>query len=46
MPIVPNFIERLVLLTFNQGPGLMLDFLGAQAFRVVGVGVRLGVFEA
>ena len=46
MPILPNFIERLVLLTFNQGPGLMLDFLGAQAFRVVGVGVRLGVFEA
>lgn len=46
MPILPNFIERLVLLDFNQGPGLMLDFLGAQAFRVVGVGVRLGVFEA
>src|SRR3990172_801386 len=46
MPIVPNFIERLVLLTFNQGPGLMLDFLGAQAFRAVGVAVKLGVFEA
>jgi len=46
MPILPNFIERLVLFNFNQGPGLMLDFLGAQAFRVVGVGVRLGVFEA
>jgi len=46
MPILPNLIERLVLLTFNQGPGLMLDFLGAQAFRVVGVGVRLGIFEA
>ena len=46
MPILPNFIERLVLLNFNQGPGLMLDFLGAQAFRAVGVAVRLGVFEA
>lgn len=46
MPILPNFIERLALLNFNQGPGLMLDFLGAQAFRVVGVGIRLGVFEA
>ena len=31
MPIRPNFIERLMLLNFNQGPGLMLDFLGAQA---------------
>jgi predicted O-methyltransferase YrrM len=46
MPILPNFIERLALLTFNQGPGLMLDFLGAQAFRAVSVAVRLGVFEA
>src|SRR5574341_211342 len=46
MPILPNFIERLALLTFNQGPGLILDFLGAQAFRAVGVAVRLGVFEA
>ncbi len=46
MPLTPNFIERLVLLTFNQGPGLMLDFLGAQAFRAVGVAVHLGVFEA
>ena len=24
----------------------MLDFLGAEAFRVVGVSVKLGVFEA
>ena len=46
MPIQPNFIERLVLLTFNQGPGLMLDFLGAQAYRVLGVAVRLNIFEA
>ena len=46
MPIMPNFIERLVLLKLNRGPGLMLDFLGAQAFRAVCVGVKLGVFEA
>lgn len=46
MPIQPNFIERLVLLTLNQGPGLMLDFLGAQAYRVLGVAVRLNIFEA
>ena len=45
MPIVPNFIERLILLRLNQGPGLMLDFLGAQAFRAVCVAVKLGVFE-
>jgi len=46
MPILPNFIERLILLKLNQGPGLMLDFLGAQAFRTVCVAVKLGVFEA
>ncbi len=46
MPVIPNFIERLTLLKLNQGPGLMLDFLGAQAFRVVCVAVKLGVFEA
>src|SRR5574341_1398704 len=46
MPIRPNFIERLILLNLNQGPGLMLDFLGAQAFRAVCVAVKLGVFEA
>lgn len=46
MPLRPNFIERLVLLNLNQGPGLMLDFLGAQAFRAVCVAVKLGVFEA
>jgi len=45
MPIIPNFIERLILLRLNQGPGLMLDFLGAQAFRAVCVAVKLGVFE-
>ena len=46
MPIVPNFIERLILLQLNQGPGPMLDFLGAQAFRAACVAQRLGVFEA
>ena len=46
MPIVPNFIERLVLLKLNRGPALMLDFLGAQAFRVLCVAVKLGVFDA
>ena len=46
MPIIPNLIERMILLKLNRGPGLMLDFLGAQAFRAVCVAVKLGVFEA
>ena len=46
MPIVPSFIERLILLQLNQGPGPMLDFLGAQAFRAACVAQRLGIFEA
>lgn len=45
MPIIPNFIEWLILLKLNQGPGLMLDFLGAQAFRAVCIAVKLDVFE-
>lgn len=45
MPIIPSFVERLLLLRFNQGPGPMLDFLGAQAFRTLSVAVKLDVFE-
>ena len=45
MPIIPTIIERLMLLKLNLGPGLMLDFLGAQAFRVVCVAAKFGVFE-
>jgi 2-polyprenyl-3-methyl-5-hydroxy-6-metoxy-1,4-benzoquinol methylase len=46
MPITPDFIERLMLLKLNQAPGVMLDLLGAQAFRAVCVAVKLGVFES
>lgn len=46
MPLRPNLIEQLILLKLNQGPGLVLDFLGAQAFRAVCVAVKLGVFES
>ena len=46
MPIVPNFIERLVLFGLNQGPAPMLDFFGALAFRATCVAIKLGVFEA
>src|SRR3990172_615283 len=45
MPVIPNFMERLILLKLNLGPGPMLDFLGALAFRTVIVAHRLGVFE-
>jgi len=46
VPITPSFIVRLILLRLNRGPGLLLDFLGAQAFRTACVAVKLGVFEA
>lgn len=46
MPVIPDFTERFVLLRLNQGPGPMLDLLGAQAFRVLCAAVELGVFES
>jgi hypothetical protein len=46
MPVVPNFFERLTLLRLNLAPGVMLDFLGAQAFRAACAAHRLGVFDA
>jgi 2-polyprenyl-3-methyl-5-hydroxy-6-metoxy-1,4-benzoquinol methylase len=45
MPIIPNFIERLVF-RFNLAPPFMLDFLGAQAFRVNTVAFKLGLVTA
>jgi hypothetical protein len=45
MPIMPNFVERLILLKLNLGPGAMLDDqppiivppekLGFPAYRMV-----------
>lgn len=46
MPIVPGLLDRLMGLRLNRVPGVLLDFLGAQAFRVVCVALKLGVFEA
>jgi hypothetical protein len=46
MPIVPNFLERFTLLRMNLAPGVLLDFLGAQAFRAACAAHRLGVFDA
>lgn len=46
MPIVPNFIERLIMFRLNMGPGPVLDLFGGFAFRAAAVANRLGVFEA
>ena len=46
MPVVPNFVERLILLRLNQGPGPLLDLFGAGAFRVVCAALDLGIFDA
>jgi len=45
MPVTTNFLERMILLKLNQGPGPMLDMLGGMAFKAVSVAVKLGVFE-
>ncbi len=45
MPVLPNFVERLILLRLNQGPGALLDLFGAGAFRVVNSALDLGLFD-
>lgn len=45
MPIIPNFLERLVMLRLNQAPAPTLDMYGAIANRAVSVALRLEVFE-
>ncbi len=46
MPLIPNFIERLLIFRLNQGPGPLLDMWSAVGFRIVLAAIRLGVFEA
>ena len=46
MPVLPNFVEQLILLRLNQGPGSLLDLFGAGAFRVAVSAVKLGIFNA
>lgn len=41
MPITPNLVERTAV-HLNLVPGVLLDFLGAQAFRTLCAGVELG----
>ncbi len=45
MPVVPNWIERTIFLSLNQGPGPVLDIWNAVAFRAVLAAIRLDVFE-
>jgi len=45
VPFVPNFIERLLLLSLNKAPGPLLDIASGVAFRSLGLALRLDVFE-
>ena len=45
MPVMPNFVERTILLASNQRPGPVLDTWNAVAFRVEPACIRLDVFE-
>lgn len=46
MPLMPNMLERLIFFNMNQGPGPMLDLIGALGYKAVSVALKLGVFEA
>ncbi|MBW2523826.1 MAG: hypothetical protein JRI23_06610 [Deltaproteobacteria bacterium] len=46
MPVVPNFIERLLMLKLNIAPGPFLDLLGPWSFKALNTGLELGIFEA
>ena len=46
MPVTTNFLERMILLRLNQGPGPFLDLFGAMAFKAVSTALELDIFEA
>ena len=46
MPVTTNFMERMILLRLNMGPGPMLDLLGGMAFKAVSVAHKLDIFES
>ena len=46
MPVLPNLLERTILITLNRGPGPMMDLIGGIAFHALATAVKLGVFEA
>lgn len=45
MPLIPNFVERLLLQT-DQLPGPLVDLFAAVGFRAVWAALNLGIFEA
>lgn len=45
MPVNPNFLERLILLRLNRGPGAILDLFGAASFESVTLALDLDIFE-
>jgi hypothetical protein len=45
MPLMPNFLDRMIFFGLNQEPGPMLDIWSLIAFRTILAGIRLGVFE-
>lgn len=46
MPLVPNALERMLLLRLNSLPALLLDYFATLGFRSALAAVRLGVFDA
>ena len=46
MPVIPNFLERLIFLRLNKAPAPFLDLMQAGIFRAVDAALRLGVFDA
>lgn len=46
MPVVPNFIERLVFFKLNAAPAPSLDLVTAGTFKAVATALNLGVFDA
>ena len=46
MPLAPNLIERLMMITLNQAPAVMLDMWSGPAFWCVHTALELNIFEA
>jgi cyclopropane fatty-acyl-phospholipid synthase-like methyltransferase len=45
VPVIPNLLEKTILIDMNQAPAVMLDYLGALSFRCVCAAKKLGIFE-
>jgi cyclopropane fatty-acyl-phospholipid synthase-like methyltransferase len=45
VPFIPNFIERLLLLSLNVGPSPLLDIASGVALRSLAIAIKMGLFE-